>query len=278
VEIPFIKIEGLGNDYIFVDEKSLRSLKVSRPALARAISHRRFGVGSDGLIVLKKLDPQSASMTIFNSDGSEAEFCGNGLRGTALYLKFVYKARGNEFTIFTRWNQYQAKIAKINGKSASVKASLGPPIFEAKAVGFKGDNCLGIDLNPAGIPRKLYCMGMPNPHAVVFVEDYNFDWQNEGMIIEKSPLFQRGINVMFARIDSPKRVSLMPWERGSGPTMACGSGAAAVTVISNLLELTKGPVTVQMPGGTLLTRWNIADNQVTQEGPTRIAFSGIYSI
>jgi diaminopimelate epimerase len=277
VNIPFIKIEGLGNDYIFIDEGALRSKKVSYPALSRAISHRRFGVGSDGLIVMKKLDKASAFMSIYNSDGSQAEFCGNGVRGTALYMKTVYKAKGSEFSIFTRWSRYSVMLVKTDGESAKVKASFGSPSFEPQAVGFNGQNCMGIKASPAGIPRILYCIAMPNPHAVIFVDDFDLDWRTEGSVLEKSPMFKHGINVMFARVDSPRRISLMPWERGSGPTMACGSGAAAATVISNLLELTKGPVTVQMPGGTLLTRWDIAQNQVYQEGPTRIAFSGIFN-
>jgi diaminopimelate epimerase len=278
VNIPFIKIEGLGNDYIFVDDSVFRGRKMRFPGLARAISHRRFGVGSDGLIIVKKLDSKSASMTIYNSDGSQAEFCGNGLRGTSLYIKSVYKTRGNEFSVFTRWREYRTNIVKNYGGSAMIRASLGAPSFEPKAVGFNGSNCLGVKVTPARTPRQLYCVAMPNPHAVIFVEDFDFNWQNEGMILEKSPLFKNGVNVMFARIDSPKRISLMPWERGSGPTMACGSGAAAVTVVSNLLEMTKGPITVQMPGGTLLTRWDIAENQIYQAGPARIAFSGIYKI
>lgn len=277
MNIPFIKIEGLGNDYIFIDQGSLRSKSMSLPALSRAVSHRRFGIGSDGLIVVKKLDVASAFMSIYNSDGSKAEFCGNGLRGTALYMKSVYKARGNEFSIDTSWSQYQVMIVKSDGKSAKVKASFGAPSFDSKAVGYIGSNCLGIKASPAGVLRTLYCVAMPNPHAVIFVDNFDLDWQTEGSLIEKSPMFKHGINVMFARVESPKRISMMPWERGSGPTMACGSGAAAATVISTLLELTKGPVTVQMPGGTLSTRWDIAQNEVYQEGLTRIAFSGIYS-
>ncbi len=278
MDIPFIKIEGLGNDYIFVDDSVFRGRKMRFPSLARAISHRRFGVGSDGLIIVKKIDSKSASMTIYNSDGSQAEFCGNGLRGTALYIKSVYKAKGNEFSVSTKWREYRTNIVKTYGNSAMIRASLGAPSFDSKDVGFNGPNCLGVEVTPAGIPRQLYCVAMPNPHAVIFVDDFDFSWQNEGMILEKSKLFKNGINVMFARVDSPKRISLMPWERGSGPTMACGSGAAGATVISNLLEMTKGPVTVQMPGGTLLTRWDIAENQVYQAGPARIAFSGTYKI
>jgi diaminopimelate epimerase len=276
VEISFIKIEGLGNDYIFVDESAFRRRRVIFASLARSVSHRRYGIGSDGLIVVRKLGPASAFMDIYNADGSRAEFCGNGLRGTALYIKSVYKAGSNEYSIFTRWRKYRIVLATWNGKSGLVKASIGAPSFDSAEIGFKGSNCLGIEINPAGTKRVLYCVAMPNPHAVIFVDDFDFDWQKEAKIIEMSPMFKNRINVMYARIDSPKKVTLVPWERGSGATMACGSGAAAVTVISNLLELTKGAVTVRMPGGSLSTRWDIGKNEVYQQGPARISFSGIY--
>ncbi len=277
MEIPFIKIEGLGNDYIYVDESAFRRRKVNFASLARAVSHRRYGIGSDGLIVVKKLGPHSAFMAIYNADGSQAEFCGNGLRGTALYLKSVYETKGNEYSILTRWREYQVVLAKWKGKSGSVKAAMGAPSFNPEDVGFKGSNCLGIEINPAGKKRILYCVAMPNPQAVIFVDDFDFDWQKEAMIIEKSAIFRNKINVMYTRVESSKRISLFPWERGSGATMACGSGAAAATVVSNLLELTKGAVTARMPGGSLSTRWDIENNRVYQQGPARIAFSGIYN-
>jgi diaminopimelate epimerase len=277
LEIPFIKIEGLGNDYIYIDESTFRRQRVSLPSLARAVSHRRYGIGSDGLIIVNKRGPASASMAIYNTDGSQAEFCGNGLRGTTLYVKSVYKARKNEYSIFTRWREYRVILARWNGKSGSVNASIGAPSFNPRDVGFKGSNCLGIEIKPAKKKRTLYCVAMPNPHAVIFVDDFNFDWQKEAMLIEKNPMFKNRINVMYVRIDSPGRISLFPWERGSGATMACGSGAAAATVVSNLMELTRGTVSVQMPGGALTTRWDIKNNQIFQQGPARIAFSGIYN-
>jgi len=279
VDIPFIKIEGLGNDYIYVDERSIRRLKVSRPSLARSISNRNFGVGSDGLIVMKRLSDDSASMEIYNSDGSEAEFCGNGLRGTALYMKSVYKAKGSSFSTVTRWSEYRVDLVKSNRVTAKIKTSMGSPSFETKDVGLRGPGktCLGVKFGSGRASRKLFCLSLSNPHAVVLVDDFEFDWRREGAMIEKSSLFKKGINVMFAKVESPSKISVRPWERGSGATLACGSGAAAATIISNLLGFTKGAVTAVMPGGSLSTRWDIGENMVYQEGPSRIAFSGIYN-
>ncbi len=277
MKIPFIKIEGAGNDYIFVDEKIFASRKTDFQQLARDISHRRFGVGSDGLILMKRLGPVSAFMSIYNADGSRAEFCGNGLRGTALYMKSVYKAKGNRFNVSTGWGEYRIVLTRLSATSGMVEAYLGSPSFDPKEIGYSGRNSMAIKVKPAEVSRELYCVAIANPHAVVFVEDFDFDWQGEGKLIEKNRIFRNGINVMFAKVDSPRKLTVMPWERGSGATMACGSGAAAATVISNLLELTRGPVTVRMPGGTLKTRWDIENREVYQQGPARIAFSGIYS-
>jgi diaminopimelate epimerase len=278
VEIPFIKIEGLGNDYIFVDQKSLGSKRVKPGRLAREISHRQFGVGSDGLIVMQKLGPLSAQMSIYNADGSEAEFCGNGLRGTALYMKSVYKAKGNEFAISTKWSEHRVKIKKISGNKGLIEALIGAPSFDAADVGYTGQNCMGVKIQTSEAERTLYCVAMPNPQAVIFVDNFDFEWKSEGRFIETNPLFKNAINVMFVKVISEKKLSLMPWERGSGPTLACGSGAAAATVISNLLEYTRVAISVQMPGGSLSTRWEIKNNRVYQQGPSRIVFSGKYII
>jgi len=277
--IPFLKIEGLGNDYIFIDRRSLKGVRKSAPALARAISNRRTGVGSDGLIVMDKINSEQATMTVYNSDGSEAKFCGNGLRGTVLYLRSAYKARGKEFYIKTRWNDYKVRLVKSNRDTAMVEADLGSPSFDSRIIGITGDpqNCLGLEFKAAGRGFLLYCVAMPNPHAVILIDTFDFDWQKAGAEIEKSSLFRNGVNVMFAKIETRNRIAVTPWERGSGATMACGSGAAAAAVVTGLLGLTRCDVKVIMPGGSLRCRWDVATNQVYQVGPTRIAFSGSYT-
>jgi diaminopimelate epimerase len=280
VQLPFIKIEGLGNDYIYVDRQSLPHNKPGLPALTRLICDRHRGVGADGLIVMEKTDPASALMAIYNCDGSRAEFCGNGLRGTALYLESVSRAKNKKYAISTRWCDYEVEIIKLHGNKATVRATLGGPSFAAEDIGYRGKEktCLGITVDIEGRPRSIYCVAMPNPHAVIFVDNFEFDWQKAGKTLEKSRVFKRGINVMFAKVNSRSRLIVKPWERGAGATMACGSVAAAATVVSCLLEYTGGNVTSVMPGGSLNTRWNIAENKVYQEGPTRIVFAGSYIV
>jgi diaminopimelate epimerase len=275
VEIPFIKIQGLGNDYIFVDKKSFQGKKVKFPSLARLVSDRNHGIGSDGLIVMERLDADSASMAIYNGDGSQARFCGNGLRGTALYLKTVNREKRKKYFIYTDWNEYQIEFLKVDDKFAIVKADIGAPSFDSRLIGLnKVKNPLGIEIKTSYGKRLIYCLAMPNPQAVIFVDNFKFDWQNEGRELGKSSIFKNGINVMFTKINSSKRISVMPWERGSGATLACGSGAAAASVISHLLGYTGSNVAISMPGGSLLTRWDINTNRIIQEGPTRIVFSG----
>jgi diaminopimelate epimerase len=279
VPIPFIKIEGLGNDYVYVDKGGLARRTTSLASLARAISNRRRGVGSDGLIVVERLGAGSAFMRVFNSDGSEAKFCGNGLRGMALFMRSAYKCKGKKFDIFTRWSDYNIEVIKAQTGTAVIRADLGSPSFDCRELGIAGDlvNCIGIRIKVRGAWRALYCVAMPNPHAVILVDNFYFDWRAEGSLIEKNRLFKNGINVMFTKVDSNNRISVVPWERGSGATLACGSGAAAATVITGLLGLTRGDVRAVMPGGALVTRWDIEDNRIRQVGQSKIAFSGLYN-
>jgi diaminopimelate epimerase len=279
VPIPFIKIEGLGNDYVYVDKGALARNSPGLPSLARAISDRRRGVGSDGLIVVERLDLGSAFMRIFNLDGSEAKFCGNGLRGMALFMQTHFGAGGRKFAVITRWDNYEIEVVKGDSRSATVRAALGSPSFDCRTIGIRGKrvNSMGIQINIKGVKRDIHCVALSNPHAVILVDNFDFDWQAEGALIEKNKLFINGINVMFTKVESKNKITVIPWERGSGATSACGSGAAAATVVTGVLGFTRGDVRAVMPGGSLVTRWNIETNQIQQVGPTRIAFSGTYT-
>jgi diaminopimelate epimerase len=280
MKIPFIKIQNAGNDYVYVEKKYISRLKMNIPSLARHISDRNRGVGSDGLIIVDKRNTNLAFIRIHNSDGSEAELCVNGLRGVALFLKTALKSRARKFTVSTRWNDYGVEVVNLSGETAVIQVFLDGPLFDARAIGFSKNEsiCMGVPVSVGEHLRDLYCVAMPNPFAVIFVDNFNFDWQKEGSGIENSPLFKNRINVMFTRIDSRSRLTVMPWERGSGATLACGSGAAAAVAVSGLLGYTGGKVSVIMPGGTLKTSWNIENNEICQEGPSRIAFTGSYRV
>lgn len=276
--IPFIKIDNAGNDYVYIRGDSISRRNINIKSLARQISDRNRGVGADGLIVVDILDRGSAFMRIFNSDGSESELCANGMRGVVLYLRKTQKSKRRRYSVATRWREYELDLVKSDKSSILVGTFLGSPSFSAKDIGFGGEGkqCLGFRLKARRKERELYCLALPSPHAVIFVDNFGFSWQEEGREIENSPLFSNRINVMFARVDSRRSVTVLPWERGSGATLACGSGAAAVCVISHLLGKTGSNIGVRMPGGVLNTKWDLSENQIYQTGSSRVAFTGLF--
>jgi diaminopimelate epimerase len=278
MNIPFIKIQNVGNDYIYIDKKSISRRKISKSLLAQKISRRQRGVGSDGIFIVEKAGPASAFVEMYNSDGSSMKFCGNGVRGTALYLKDKYKSRSRLYNVSTFHGDYEIKVKKSSGPSLRSELRIGNPSFESSVIGYskKSKNCLGVKIKGVRKNWTTYCVAMPNPHAVIFVDNFNFDWQKEGKAIELNPLFPDRTNVMFTVVESKRKLTVKPWERGAGATLSCGSGAAAATVISGLLGYAGGSVSVSMPGGILKTRWDISENNVYQEGSSEFVCAGIY--
>jgi len=278
MDIPFIKIQNVGNDYIYLDRKSLSRKKISKSSLARKISHRHTGVGSDGIFIVDKAGPASAYVEMYNSDGSAMKFCGNGVRGAALYLKYRHKSGSKTKYVITSHDEYEITVLKSTAFSLRSRLRIGNPSFDSSVIGYskKSKNCLGVKIKGERKNWTAYCVAMPNPHAVIFADNFEFDWQKEGEAVEHSPLFPDRINVMFTMVESTRKLTIRPWERGAGATLSCGSGAAAATVISGLLGYTKGRVSVSMPGGILKTEWDISENNVYQEGSSEIVCTGIY--
>ncbi|UCE65484.1 MAG: diaminopimelate epimerase [Candidatus Zixiibacteriota bacterium] len=276
--IPFIKIQNVGNDFIYIDKKSLSRRRVSKSFLAKKICECHKGVGSDGIFIVENVSSNAAFVEMFNSDGSSMEFCANGVRGASLYLRETYKSRSRSFIILTSYKEYDVKIIRSSESRQTARLRTGNPWFDSAVIGYskKAKNCLGIEIRGGREIWFSYCVAMPNPQAVIFVDNFDFDWQKEGSIVENSPLFKNRINVMFTRVDSKRKLTVMPWERGVGATQSCGSGAAAATVISGLLGYTKGYVSVYMPGGVLKSKWDISENTVYQEGSSEIVCSGLY--
>jgi len=276
--IPFIKIQNVGNDYIYIDKKSLSRRRISKSLLAKKICDRHKGVGSDGIFIVEKMSSNSAFAEMYNSDGSSMEFCGNGIRGATLYLREKFGSRSRSFIILTSYNDYDVRIINSSKSSQIARLRIGKPSFDSAVIGFskRSKNCLGVKIKGDRGFRTFYGVAMPNPHAVIFVDNFDFNWQKEGSIIENSSLFKNRINVMFARVDSKKKLTVKPWERGAGATLSCGSGAAAAAVISSLLGYTRTAVSVNMPGGALKTEWDISENSVYQDGTSEIVCSGLY--
>ena len=268
-------MEGLGNCYIFTETRN----NISRilPGLARSISNINTGIGADGLIVVdSRREP--FSMRIFNSDGSRAELCGNGLRQAALFLKKIRYGNRKKFIIDTKAGQFATEIISTKANTAIVQTTLGAPDFSAKAVGIKSSG-LGLNIKSPVISKnvkKIDCVSIGNPHAVIWVNDFDFDWEHIGQALSTDPYFTNGINVHFCRVISPHRFQMKIYERGSGATLACGSGAAACLAVGVMRNYLHKTATAEMPGGKLKLNWNLADGEISQIGPVSFICDGEY--
>lgn len=280
--IKFTKMEGLGNDYVYVD-CTKQDIKQAKD-LAKFVSNRHFGIGSDGLILIKKSSIADFRMQMFNSDGSEAEMCGNGIRCVG---KFVYDKGLTTKTTVTVETLAGIKELKLNveeGKVKTVKVDMGEPILESKEIPAKDgkifkskDNIEFYKVN-VGIEeslKELTCVSMGNPHAIDFISNTNeLEIEKCGPIIEKDEHFPRKVNVEFIEIVNKNYAKMRVWERGAGETLACGTGACASVVASYLNGYTDRKVTVELLGGNLEIEWNEEDNHIYMTGPATIVFDG----
>ncbi len=276
-KLPFAKLEGLGNCYLFIERAQLAGLKPAR--LAQRFSDTATGVGSDGLIVI---DPRTEPVVlrIFNSDGSEAEMCGNGIRQAALYLHIFTRPRKKHYLIAPPAGVFKAAILKSDRHSAVVETELGKPEFSCKSVGLPGGEkvAFSIPLKANGRRFMADCVSFGNPHVVVFVKDFDFDWITAGRHLSDNHRFRHGANVHFVRIVNRSLFHMRIYERGSGPTMACGSGAAACLAVGAMRNYLAQKATAVMPGGKLNLKWNFKSGQVIQVGPANMICIGVLSI
>ena len=272
----FIKMHGLGNDYVFVD---CGHEHVADPAaLARAVSDRHTGIGGDGLILIRPSTGADARMEVYNADGSRAEMCGNGIRCVAKYLVDHVGVAGPGLRIETDAGTRDVECGASSGCSSSVRVDMGEPLLDPRSLpcAITGDRVVEYSLHAADATWPVTCVSMGNPHTVVFVEElHRVDLVAVGPLIEHAPEFPGRTNVHFARVDSPDHVTVRTWERGSGATRACGTGACAVCVAGALTGRTQRRVTVELPGGNLEIDW-ADDNHVWMTGPAVEVFSGLW--
>jgi len=272
--MKFTKMHGLGNDYVFVDNADA---SVDDPSsLARAVSDRHTGIGSDGLILIQPSEAADVRMEMYNADGSRAEMCGNGLRCVAKYTVEHGLARGSTIRVETDSGPRLCECRVLDGRVRSVRVDMGPPSLEASSLpstlapGRVVDQPLQID----GHEYIITCVSMGNPHAVVFVEELgSIDLEVVGPKFENAPEFPERINAHFVRVDSPDHVTMRTWERGSGITQACGTGACAVCVAGAVTGRTQRSVTATLPGGDLEIEW-AEDDHVYMTGPADEVFTG----
>lgn len=271
----FTKMHGAGNDYVYVDAFRER-LPNDLPALARAVSDRHFGIGGDGLILICPSERGDARMRMFNADGSEAEMCGNGVRCVAKYVYDHGIATKEELRIETGRGVLTLHVEARNGKVERIRVNMGAPILKRADIPttLPGDPPVRAPLEVAGRKFEVTCISMGNPHCVVFVDEITDELVlGLGPRIEQHPAFPRKVNVEFIQVLSKTEMNMRVWERGSGETLACGTGACAATVAAVLNELTDRKVLCHLRGGDLTLEWT-AGGDVLMTGPATEVFSG----
>ena len=270
--IKFTKMQGLGNDYVYID--AIHQNIENRTYLAQFVSNRNFGVGSDGLILVEKSNVADFKMTMFNSDGSQAEMCGNGIRCVA---KFVYDKGLTDKTNLKIETLAGIKILLLNvkdGKVETVRVDMGEPILEPTKIPVMATtNHVKIEAYDKKI--DFTCVSMGNPHAVTIGDDVkNFDVKKYGKDIEVNKIFPQKANIEFAEIVDRNTIKMRVWERGTGETLACGTGSCATAVACALNGVTDRNVVIELLGGNLEIEWNENDNHVYMTGPAVTVFEG----
>jgi len=251
--MKFWKMHGLGNDYIVVDNRDEKISNTEATKLALKLCKRRFSVGADGLLLALNSTVADVKMRIFNADGSEAEMCGNGIR---CFVKYCYEnniARKSELTVETLAGIKRTWLTVENDLVTSVIVDLGAPILERNKIPMLGQGtCINEDLQVNGEKYKVTCLSVGNPHCVTFVDLLDdFPVQGVGPKIESHRLFPKRTNVEFAQVLNSNELKVRVWERGSGVTLACGTGACAAVAAGNLLRKLESKVRVHLLGGDL---------------------------
>ena len=273
--IKFTKMHGLGNDYVYID--AIDQKIENESSLAKFVSNRHFGIGSDGLILICKSEIADFKMRMFNSDGSEAEMCGNGIRCVG---KFVYdKGLTNKTTvkIETLAGIKTLILNTKDGKVETARVDMGEPILEAEKIPVISTEkpVKNLELEAENKKFKFTCVSMGNPHAITIVENTKeFDVEKYGKVLEIDKAFPKKANIEFAQIIDRQNINMRVWERGAGETLACGTGACATAVACNLNGLTDRKVNIELLGGTLNIEWNETDNHVYMTGSAVTVFDG----
>lgn len=275
--MKFTKMQGIGNDYVYVN--CFEETIADPSAVARFVSDRHFGIGSDGLILVKPSDVADCEMDMYNLDGSQGAMCGNGIRCVA---KFAYDhgiVRKKNITVNTKSGIKYLDLDIKDGKVSSVKVNMGSPILTAKMIPVVSDKeqVINQPLDVNGTVWNITAVSMGNPHAVTYMEDINsLDIEKVGPMFENHINFPDRINTEFVKVIDRRTLQMRVWERGSGETLACGTGACAVAVASTLNGLVDEdvPITVKLLGGDLQILWNRQENLVYMTGPATTVFEG----
>lgn len=278
--MKFTKMHGTGNDYIYVNGFEEKLENPSEAAVK--LSDRRFGIGSDGLILILPSDVADCRMEMFNADGSIGKMCGNGIRCVAKYVYDRGLVKKDVLRVETRSGIKTLQLQVEDGKVASVRVNMGQPELDPEKIPvlFSKDRMVDEEVyTPSGNVWRVTCVSMGNPHAVIFVDDVEgLNLPAIGPEMEKHAMFPERANIEFAQVTGPHEVQMRVWERGSGETLACGTGACACAVASVLTGKTDRDVTVHLRGGDLHIFWDPDTDDVYMEGPAAFVFDGTVEI
>ena len=274
--MKFTKMQGLGNDYVYVN---CFKEKIDNPSeLARRISDRHFGVGSDGLIMINPSDKADFEMEMYNADGSRGEMCGNGIRCVAKYVYDYGLTDKTHISVETLGGIKYLDLNVEEGKVKMVKVDMGKPELEPLKIPVKasGDKAVDEPILVGGNEYRMTCVSMGNPHAVIFIgcDVREFPLEEIGPKFENHERFPNRVNTEFVRVIDRRTAEMRVWERGSGETLACGTGACAVAVACALNGFTEDEVTVRLLGGDLQIRWDREKDTVFMTGPAEVVFDG----
>lgn len=282
--MKFTKMHGCGNDYVYVD--CTKEVIPDKAATAVRVSDRHFGIGSDGLILIKSSEVADFEMDMYNADGSRGKMCGNGIRCVAKYVYDHGLTNKTEITVDTQAGIKTLQLTVCDGKVSKVRVDMGEPVLipqeipvKASVLGLADDRREAIVAQPFTVANSSYditCVSMGNPHCITFIDEdvRSFPLEAIGSLFEKHELFPEGVNTEFVNIIDKEHLRMRVWERGSGETLACGTGACAVAVASYLNGFTGRKVDVELMGGHLEIVYDAATNHVFMTGPATEVFSG----
>lgn len=276
--MKFTKMHGLGNDYVYVN--LFREKVGDPPSLAQKVSDRHFGIGSDGLILIGPSERADARMRMFNADGSESEMCGNGVRCVAKFVHDHGIAAKDRVTIETGRGVLTLDLDVVNGKAEHVRVNMGAPILASSEIPttLPGDPPIDVPILVDGREYRVTAASMGNPHVVIYVDDVEcLPLEQIGPKFENHPAFPRRVNAHFVQVIGPGEVVMRTWERGSGITLACGTGACSVCVAGVLTGRTGQKLLAHLPGGDLELEWAGPGESVFMTGPATEVFSGEWS-
>lgn len=277
--MKFTKMQGCGNDYVYIDGSQELIPPEKKPELVRRLSDRHFGIGGDGVIFINPSEDARADfeMEMYNADGSRSEMCGNGIRCVAKYVYDKHLTDRTEFDIISAGSLKHIVLETENGKAVRIRVNMGIPQLRAEKIPVlsKREQVVDEEIVAGGRAYRMTCVSMGNPHAVVFMENVKeLPIEEVGPYFEAHERFPNRVNTEFVRVIDRHNVEMRVWERGTGETLACGTGCCATVAACVLNGLTEREVTVHVLGGAIQIKWDEADGQIYMTGPAATVFEG----